>query len=207
MRVTLTFRLTKERRFVAVTDPLPAGFEAVESWFATTARDLASQQDRQTNDGGDASDWRTGGATAGSITSSVTTIASSCSPRGSREGLHEFSYIVARDDRRHVPHRAGAGRGDVRAGGVWPDRDRRSSRSSGKTVSDRNIRSRRRPLALADAVPSVALIVLLAACGCAWARCPPACSTNRRSPRPWSSIDTARRCTRRCRATRHARSR
>jgi hypothetical protein len=44
VRVTLTFRLTKERRFVAVTDPLPAGFEAVESWFATTARDLAAAQ-------------------------------------------------------------------------------------------------------------------------------------------------------------------
>jgi uncharacterized protein YfaS (alpha-2-macroglobulin family) len=47
VRVTLTFRLTKERRFVAVTDPLPAGFEAVESWFATTRRDLAAQQDQQ----------------------------------------------------------------------------------------------------------------------------------------------------------------
>ncbi len=57
VRVTLTFRLTKERRFVAVTDPLPAGFEAVESWFATTASDLAAQQDRQTNEGGDATSW------------------------------------------------------------------------------------------------------------------------------------------------------
>jgi uncharacterized protein YfaS (alpha-2-macroglobulin family) len=58
VRVTLTFRLTKERRFVAVTDPLPAGFEAVESWFATTARDLASATDLQANAAGDASDWR-----------------------------------------------------------------------------------------------------------------------------------------------------
>ena len=40
VRVTLTFHLTKERRYVAVTDPLPAGFEAVESWFATTAASL-----------------------------------------------------------------------------------------------------------------------------------------------------------------------
>ena len=30
VRVSLTFRLTKERRFVAVTDPIPAGFEAVD---------------------------------------------------------------------------------------------------------------------------------------------------------------------------------
>ena len=45
VRVTLTFRLPKERRFVAVTDPLPAGFEPVESWFATTAADLAREQE------------------------------------------------------------------------------------------------------------------------------------------------------------------
>ena len=57
VRVTLTFRLTKERRFVAVTDPLPAGFEAVESWFATTASDLAAKQDTQTSDGGDGTSW------------------------------------------------------------------------------------------------------------------------------------------------------
>jgi hypothetical protein len=43
VRVTLTFALPKERRFVAVTDPLPAGFEAVESWFETTKSSLASQ--------------------------------------------------------------------------------------------------------------------------------------------------------------------
>ena len=42
---------------MAVTDPLPAGFEAVESWFATTASDLAAKQDSQTNEGGDATNW------------------------------------------------------------------------------------------------------------------------------------------------------
>ncbi|MCA1648989.1 MAG: hypothetical protein LC753_01535 [Acidobacteria bacterium] len=47
VRVTLTLQLTKERRFVAVTDPLPAGFEPVESWFATTAVSLANAQDDQ----------------------------------------------------------------------------------------------------------------------------------------------------------------
>src|SRR4029450_12893446 len=40
VKVTLTLNLTKERRFVAVTDPLPAGFEPGESWFATAARQL-----------------------------------------------------------------------------------------------------------------------------------------------------------------------
>jgi hypothetical protein len=47
VRVTLTLDLTKERRYAAVTDPLPAGFEPVESWFATTARDLARAQSPQ----------------------------------------------------------------------------------------------------------------------------------------------------------------
>ena len=47
IRVTLSFELTKERRFVAVTDPLPAGLEPVESWFATTAASLARNQDDQ----------------------------------------------------------------------------------------------------------------------------------------------------------------
>jgi hypothetical protein len=94
VRVTLTFRLTKERRYVAVTDPLPAGFEPVESWFATTARDLADQQDRQRNEGGDANDWRNWWRFSGfdhverhddKIVLFATRLA---------EGVHEFSYIA-----------------------------------------------------------------------------------------------------------------
>jgi hypothetical protein len=94
VRVTLTFRLTKERRFVAVTDPLPAGFEAVESWFATTARDLAAQQDRQTNDGGDASDWRAWWRHSGfdRVERHDDRVQLFATRLG--EGLHEFSYIV-----------------------------------------------------------------------------------------------------------------
>jgi uncharacterized protein YfaS (alpha-2-macroglobulin family) len=57
VRVTLTLQLTKERRFVAVTDPLPAGFEPIESWFATSAQALAQDQDRQGDSAGD--DWFT----------------------------------------------------------------------------------------------------------------------------------------------------
>jgi uncharacterized protein YfaS (alpha-2-macroglobulin family) len=49
VKVTLELELTKERRFVAVTDPLPAGLEPVESWFATTASDLARAQGEQEN--------------------------------------------------------------------------------------------------------------------------------------------------------------
>jgi hypothetical protein len=98
VRVTLTFRLTKERRFVAVTDPIPAGFEAVESWFATTAQTLGSRQDRQSTPGGLASEdgqgwdawWRYGGFDhVERHDDRVQLFATRLS-----EGSHEFSYIV-----------------------------------------------------------------------------------------------------------------
>jgi uncharacterized protein YfaS (alpha-2-macroglobulin family) len=91
VRITLTFRLTKERRFVAVTDPLPAGFEPVESWFATTAQSLAGEQDRQ-DDG--KSDWTTWWERGGfdhveRHDDRVQLFATRLS-----EGRHTFSYIV-----------------------------------------------------------------------------------------------------------------
>ena len=96
VRVTLTFRLTKERRFVAVTDPLPAGFEAVESWFATTARELAAQQDSQTSDRGeeDRDDWQNWWRSGGfdhieRHDDRVQLFATRLS-----EGVHTFSYIA-----------------------------------------------------------------------------------------------------------------
>lgn len=96
VRVTLTFRLSKERRFVAVTDPLPAGFEAVESWFSTTAGTLAAQQDRQVNerDTGEPNDWENWFRSGGfdhieRHDDRVQLFATRLS-----EGLHEFSYIV-----------------------------------------------------------------------------------------------------------------
>lgn len=91
VRVTLTFRLTTERRFVAVTDPLPAGFEAVESWFATTARSLADEQDQQGENEGDwLSWWRLGGFDHverhdDRVQLFATRLA---------EGRHQFSYVV-----------------------------------------------------------------------------------------------------------------
>ncbi len=92
VRVTLTFNLTKERRFVAVTDPLPAGFEAVESWFATTAASLARAQDDQ----GDRSSvnwfswWERGGFDhVERFDDRVQLFATRLS-----EGRHEFTYIV-----------------------------------------------------------------------------------------------------------------
>ncbi len=98
VRVTLTFRLTKERRFVAVTDPIPAGFEAVESWFATTAQTLAVRQDRQSTPGGEATEdgqgwdawWRYGGFDhVERHDDRVQLFATRLS-----EGTHDFSYIV-----------------------------------------------------------------------------------------------------------------
>jgi uncharacterized protein YfaS (alpha-2-macroglobulin family) len=91
VRVTLTFSLTKERRFVAVTDPLPAGFEPVESWFATTAAALAQEQDRQV---GQADDWlawwrRGGFDRVERFDNRVQLFATRLS-----EGRHEFTYIV-----------------------------------------------------------------------------------------------------------------
>lgn len=44
INVTLRIRNTKERRYVAITDPLPAGTEPVETWFATTAQALVEAQ-------------------------------------------------------------------------------------------------------------------------------------------------------------------
>jgi uncharacterized protein YfaS (alpha-2-macroglobulin family) len=44
INVTLKIRNTKERRYVAITDPIPAGTEPVEAWFATTATALVEAQ-------------------------------------------------------------------------------------------------------------------------------------------------------------------
>ena len=93
VRVTLTLQLTKERRFVAVTDPLPAGFEPVESWFAATAAGLAADSDRQGETGGDQGwldMWRRGGFDhVERHDDRVQLFATRLS-----EGRHVFSYVV-----------------------------------------------------------------------------------------------------------------
>jgi uncharacterized protein YfaS (alpha-2-macroglobulin family) len=61
VRVVLEFDLTKERRWMAVTDPIPAGFEPVESWFATTSRELAQDQQGEESQQGDWTAWWKGG--------------------------------------------------------------------------------------------------------------------------------------------------
>jgi len=91
VRVTLTLTLTKERRFVAVTDPLPAGFEPVESWFASSASELSRAQDRQPGVDQDGWEWwRKGGFDhVERYDDRVQLFATRLS-----EGRHVFTYIV-----------------------------------------------------------------------------------------------------------------
>jgi uncharacterized protein YfaS (alpha-2-macroglobulin family) len=91
IKVTLRIRNTKERRFVAVTDPIPAGTEPVESWFATTATDLSEAQ--RTNESQD-NDWMAWWEHGGfdhveRHDDHVNLFATRLS-----EGMHEFSYMV-----------------------------------------------------------------------------------------------------------------
>ena len=91
VRVTLTFDLPKERRYVAVTDPVPAGFEPVESWFATTASDVAKATDQE--DGGTQSwldIWKRG--TFDHIERRDDRVLLFATRLAS--GHHEFSYVV-----------------------------------------------------------------------------------------------------------------
>jgi uncharacterized protein YfaS (alpha-2-macroglobulin family) len=90
VRVTLTLNLTKERRFVAVTDPLPAGFEPVESWFATSAAALATEQDRGEAGGDWTAWWQRGGFDhVERHDDRVQLFATRLS-----EGRHVFTYVV-----------------------------------------------------------------------------------------------------------------
>lgn len=91
VKVTLTFHVPKERRYVAVTDPLPAGFEPVESWFATTARDLAADPADTETQGGDwESFWKRGGFDrVERHDDRVLLFATRLAP-----GTHVFSYMV-----------------------------------------------------------------------------------------------------------------
>ena len=91
VKVTLEIRNTKERRFVAVTDPIPAGTEPVESWFATTAGELADQQRREETKGYDWTSWwqRGGFDHVERHDDRVNLFATRLS-----EGTHEFTYVV-----------------------------------------------------------------------------------------------------------------
>lgn len=90
IRVTLTVTLPKERRYVAVTDALPGGVEAVDSWFRTTATDLAKEASTQPVDASFEARWRRGGFDrVEKYDDRVLMYATRLS-----EGRHEFSYLV-----------------------------------------------------------------------------------------------------------------
>jgi hypothetical protein len=90
IRVTLTLTLPKERRYVAVTDTLPAGVEAVDGWFRTTATDLARDASVQSADESFEERWRRGGFDY--IEKYDERIALFATRLG--EGRHVFSYLV-----------------------------------------------------------------------------------------------------------------
>ena len=97
VQVTVSLNLPKERRYVAVTDPLPAGFEAVECWFATTRASRRRSRTRR----------RSGCGGAGRGRLAVDLVAAAAFDHVERhddrvllfatrlsEGRHEFTYVV-----------------------------------------------------------------------------------------------------------------
>jgi uncharacterized protein YfaS (alpha-2-macroglobulin family) len=81
VRVTIALTVRGEGRYLALTDPVPAGFEPIDGWFATTARDLAqgatSELRRDVFDYVEKHDDR--------VLAFATQL---------RSGRHEFSYLV-----------------------------------------------------------------------------------------------------------------
>jgi uncharacterized protein YfaS (alpha-2-macroglobulin family) len=92
VQVTLTLDLPKERRWVAVVDPIPAGFEPVESWFQTTAQDLSKRQTAE--DEGTSQPWRDWWDRGGfdHVERHDDRVQLFATRLG--EGQHEFTYIV-----------------------------------------------------------------------------------------------------------------
>src|SRR6185436_11658225 len=89
IQVTIRIRNTKERRYVAITDPIPAGTEPVDTWFATTATQLAQTQLNQESQSW--YDWweRGGFDYVERHDDRVNLFATRLG-----EGTHEFSYLV-----------------------------------------------------------------------------------------------------------------
>jgi hypothetical protein len=61
VRVTLTVTLPHEGRFLAISDPLPAGFEPIDATLKTTAVDLGEQASAPSAGGDGFAWWRRGG--------------------------------------------------------------------------------------------------------------------------------------------------
>jgi uncharacterized protein YfaS (alpha-2-macroglobulin family) len=90
IRVTLAVTLPVERRYVVVSDTMPAGVEAVDGWFRTTAADLARDASVQSADDSWETRWRRGGFDhVEKYDDRVVLFATRLS-----QGRHEFSYLV-----------------------------------------------------------------------------------------------------------------
>ena len=125
IRVTLTITLPQERRFVAVTDALPAASRPSTAGSATTASDLARDASSQPADRSFDARWRRGGFDhVEKYDDRVVALRDAAERRPPRVLVSR-----ARDDGRHVHVDRHLGRGDVRAGSV-NGRGRRRPRSS-----------------------------------------------------------------------------
>jgi hypothetical protein len=90
VRVTVSVWIPHEGRFLAITDPLPAGLEAIDGALQTTARDLARDATRPSSDGSWLDWWRRGGFQHidkhdDRVVAFATRLAA---------GHHEFSYLA-----------------------------------------------------------------------------------------------------------------
>jgi alpha-2-macroglobulin len=90
VRVTVAVTIRGEGRYLALTDPLPAGFEPIEAWFNTTARDLAREATRTSGDDDWRSWWR--GGYFDHVEKHDDHVVAFATSLGS--GRHEFSYLV-----------------------------------------------------------------------------------------------------------------
>jgi uncharacterized protein YfaS (alpha-2-macroglobulin family) len=91
IRVTVAVTLRGEGRYLALTDPLPAGLEPLDGWFQTTASDLGRVATRMTGQGSDwLARWRRG--TFDHVEKHDDRVVAFATRLGS--GRHEFSYLV-----------------------------------------------------------------------------------------------------------------
>lgn len=90
VRVTVTLWVPHEGRFLAITDPVPAGLEPIDGALNTTARDLAQVATQQPSDGSWLEWWRRGGFQhVEKHDDRVVAFATRLAP-----GSHQFSYLA-----------------------------------------------------------------------------------------------------------------
>jgi alpha-2-macroglobulin len=90
VRVTVSIWVPHEGRFLAITDPLPAGLEAIDGALNTTAHDLGREATRQSSDRSWLDWWRRGGFDhVEKHDDRVVAYATRLAP-----GRHEFSYLA-----------------------------------------------------------------------------------------------------------------